>query len=100
MFNRDNAIGIMLLGACAVVASILLYAIFTGEQLRVDLPPYISWPLGIVFVGLILYGLFSSFRDRRSGGGGHSWPNPQTGNKTLGDRLRDWRKRDDDSSAR
>ena len=100
MFNRDNAIGIMLLGACAVVASILLYAIFTGEQLRIDLPAYISWPLGILFVGLVLYGLFGNFRDRRSTGGGRAWPDPQTGTKTLRDRLRDRRNRDRDSSAR
>ena len=100
MFNRDNAIGIMLLGACTVVAVILMYAIVTGEQLRVDFPPYISWPLGIAFVGLILYGLFSNFRDRRSSGRGHSWPNPQTGDKTLGDRFRDWRKKDSDSFGR
>ena len=98
MFNRDNAIGIMLLGACAVVAAILLYAIVTGQQLRVDLPPYVSWPLGIIFVGLILYGLFGNFRDRRSGGG-RSWPDPQTGNKTLTDRFRDWRKKDGGSST-
>lgn len=88
MFNRDNAIGFLLLGFCAVVAAILLYSIATGERMRLDLPSWATWALGIGFVGLLIYGMVSNFRSRRSSGGGRAWPDPQSGERSLWDRIR------------
>lgn len=88
MFNRENAVGILLLLVCGGVAVVLLYAIGTGERIRLDLPAWISWPLGITFIGLLLYGMFSNFRSRRSSGGGHAWPDPQSGERSLWDKIR------------
>lgn len=95
MFRRENAIGILLLAACGVVAVILIYAIATGQQLRVDLPPAIAWPLGIAFVGLVLYGLWENYRTRKGSDSGPAWPDPRAGQKGLGDTLRDRTRRDD-----
>jgi|GEM_PF-1402020 len=94
MFKRENTIGLLLLLFCVVVGAVMVRAIITGEQPEVDLPPYVSWPLGIAFVGMLFYGMFVNFRDRRSGGDGPAWPNPQSGRKSLWDRWRD-RKNDD-----
>lgn len=89
MFNRDNAIGFLLLGFCVVLAAIMLRYIAIGETPRFDLPQPWSGILGILFVGLLLYG----FRDQirrfmRGDDSSPRWPNPGTGRKSLWDRLR------------
>jgi hypothetical protein len=88
MFNRDNAVGIVFLALCAVVAGIMLYSIGTGNRIRLDVPPAVSGGLTILFIGLIIYGMTRNFRSRRQGGGGRAWPDPRTGNRSLWDRLR------------
>jgi heme A synthase len=90
MFNRDNAIGILLLALCTVVAGIMIYYISIGERPSLSVPPAVAWILGIVFVGLLLYGFVQGglFRRLRGGQGGPQWPDPNTGRKSLWDRLR------------
>jgi hypothetical protein len=88
MFNRENAFGLIFLGLCAVVAGVLLYAIVTGNQLRLDVPPAVGWGLTILVIGLIVFGMTRNVRGRRQRGGGRSWPDPQTGGRTLWDRIR------------
>jgi hypothetical protein len=90
MFNRDNAVGFLLLGFCAVVAAIMIYYIAIGERPTFDLPPALSIGLGVVFVGLLIYGFTqgSLFRRLRGGQRGRQWPDPGTGSKSLWDRLR------------
>lgn len=95
MFRRENLVGILLLGLMAVIAGVLVRAIVTGERPTVDLPAWAVWPLGALFVSGILYGIFRQFADRRSSGGGHAWPDPLTGEKTLRDRM-PGRRQDDD----
>jgi hypothetical protein len=95
MFRRENAIGILLLGLCVLVGSVMVRAIVTGEIPSVNLPAWAAWPLGAIFIGGLAYGFIRQFRDRRSGGGGHAWPDPMTGEKTLRDRLPNRRKDDD-----
>lgn len=87
MFNRDNAIGFIMLGACAVVAVIMLIAIQTGERPELNLNPVVSIGIGIAFFGLVLFGMF---RNRVPRGSSPQWPNPQAGRrrKSLWDRLR------------
>lgn len=87
MFRRENLVGILLLGLMAIVAVVMIIAIVTGERPTVDLPVWVVWPLGAIFIGGILFGIFRQFADRRSSGGGHAWPDPQTGEKTLRDRI-------------
>ena len=41
MFRRENAIGILLLGACAVVAAILQRGIDHGEFRPIDIDPMV-----------------------------------------------------------
>ena len=91
MFNdRDNLIGVLFLVGIGALAAILLRAIATGERLRLDLDPAVSTVLAVLFFGLILFGMgragmFSRFFGRR---GGRQWPDPQTGSKSLWDRIR------------
>jgi hypothetical protein len=90
MFGRDNLIGMLLLLFCGVVVVILLWSIATGEQLSVNVPPVVGWIIGILFIGGIIYGFTqgSLFRRLRGGQGGRQWPDPNTGRKSLWDRLR------------
>lgn len=88
MLRRENLIGLLLLLFCAVAGAVMVRAIITGERPEVDLPPMVSWPLGIAFVGLLLFGMLNNFRDRRSGGDGPAWPDPRSGQKSLWDRIR------------
>ena len=90
MFNRDNAIGILLLAFCAVVAGIMVYYIAIDERPNLSLPPAVSIVLGAVFIGALLYGFTqgSLFRRLRGGQRGPQWPDPQTGQKSWWDRLR------------
>lgn len=86
--SRDNLVGFVLLGVCAVMALVLVIAIISGERPRLSLNPVVSTVLGIGFFGLILFGMVGG---RRRGGGGYGqrqWPDPQTGKKSLWDRLR------------
>ena len=69
MFNRDNAIGFLLLGFCAVVAGIMIWYIAIGETPSVDVPPAVSFAIGIVFIGLMIYGFLQSSLGRRLRGG-------------------------------
>ena len=100
MFRRENLIGILLLGLMAVVGAVMVRAIVTGEIPTVDLPGWLVWPLGAIFVGGILFGVFRQFADRRSSGGGHAWPDPLTGEKTLRERLPRRGRDGDDEAAR
>lgn len=90
MFNRENAIGFLLLGFCAVVAGIMGYYIIVGGRPTVDLPPALSFLIGALFFGLLLFGFIRSpfFQRLRGGQGGRQWPDPGTGQKSLWDRLR------------
>lgn len=90
MFNRDNAIGTLLLGTCAVIAGIMVYYIIVGEQPTVDLPPALAFLVGALFFGLLIFGFIRSplVRRLRGGQGGRQWPDPGTGEKSLWDRLR------------
>ena len=97
MFRRENIVGILLLGLCVIIGAVMVQAIITGERPNVNLPGWLVWPLGAIFIGGIAYGFLRQFLDRRSsGGGGHAWPDPMTGEKTLRDRL-PGRKQDADS---
>ncbi len=90
MFNRDNAIGFLLLGFCTVVAGFMVYYIVTGERPTDDLPPALGIAVGALFFGLLIYGFIRSplFQRLRGGQGGQQWPDPGTGQKSLWDRLR------------
>lgn len=97
MFRRENAIGILLLGLCVVVGVVMVQAIVTGETPDPNVPGWLVWPLGVIFFGGLAYGIFRQFRDWRSSGSGHAWPDPMTGEKTLRDRLPGRRKDDVDN---
>ena len=86
MFDRENIVGVVLLGVCLVLAGVLLYAIGSGEQLRISVPGWLGLVLTVVFLGLLIYGFVSSGGfGRFRGGGGREWPDPQTA------RWRRWR---------
>jgi hypothetical protein len=88
MLNRDNAVGFILLGICAVIALVMIGSIVSGERIRLSINPVLGTILGVGFIGLILFGMFSG---RRGGGGPmgqRQWPDPQTGRRSWWDRLR------------
>lgn len=85
MFNRDNIVGFLLLGVCAVVAAVLLSAIASGERLRIDVPGWFGVVLAVAFFGLIIFGFVSSGGFgrlfRRGGQRGPQWPHPEAGRR-------------------
>lgn len=86
MFDRENALGFVLLGLCAVAAGVMIYSLATETPLRYTGPAWLTWVLGILFIGGIFYGLFSSrWRGRGRGfSGERQWPDPQTGRQRGG----------------
>lgn len=82
MFDRENAVGFLLLGLCAVVGGVLLYSIATGTRLRYTGPAWLAYLIGAAFIGALIYGFVSSRRGRGGpvgGNGGPQWPDPQAG---------------------
>ncbi|MGH2533291.1 MAG: hypothetical protein ACRDJW_13410 [Thermomicrobiales bacterium] len=72
MFDRENIIGLLLLGLCLVVGGMMVYAIATGTRFRYTGPEWLVWVLLVVFAGGILFGLVA-------GRGGRRWPDPLSG---------------------
>ena len=50
VFNRENAIGLVLLLLCGVVALVLLFSIATGTRFRFDGPSWLGTALVILFI--------------------------------------------------
>jgi drug/metabolite transporter (DMT)-like permease len=86
MFNdRENFIGALLLIVCVIVGGVLIWQIATGERLRYTGPVWLAWLLFAVFLGGVLYGLYANLVRSR---GTNQWPDPNTGRRTIWDRLR------------
>lgn len=83
MFDRENAVGFLLLGLCVVIGGVMVYAIATGTQLRYTGPTWLGWVLAAIFIGAIAYGFLS----RRGRGSGPHWPDPQTGRRAWWRRI-------------
>jgi hypothetical protein len=64
VFNRENAIGLVLLVLCAAVALVLLYGIATGTRFRFEGPSWLGTALMILFIGATGY-LFVTRPGRR-----------------------------------
>ena len=64
MFGRENAIGIVLLALCAVVAGAFIYSIGTGERFRWTGPTWVGPVLFILFLAASVYSLANQFRGR------------------------------------
>ena len=56
VFNRENAIGLVLLLLCAVVALVLLFSIATGTRFRFEGPSWVGTALVILFIAGTIYG--------------------------------------------
>ncbi len=85
MFDRENAIGLLLLGLCVAVGGVLVFGIGSGTRFRFTGPDWLGWVLMIAFLGAALFGFRS--------GPGRRWPHPQAGRG--GRRLRwPWSRRD------
>gem|GEM_PF-2183263 len=98
MFNdRENLIGVVLVGLCAVVGGVLVWQIVTGERLTYNGPGWLVWVLLLVFVGGSLYGLLSGGLRRM--GRGRQWPDPQTGRTDGRPWWRRWFGRDDSNTS-
>lgn len=74
--DKENLIGALLLGLCAVVAGVLVWQIVTGERLSYNGPRWLVWILLAIFLGGSVFGLL---RGRIGRGSGPQWPDPQTG---------------------
>ena len=88
MFDRENLVGVLFLGLCAVLSGVLLYSIGTGTRFEFRGPPVVGMLLAVLFFGGILYGLLS--------GRGRRWPNPMTGDHRWWHRLWPWSRHRDD----
>lgn len=65
MFDRENAIGVILLLFCAAVAAVLLYSIGTGTRFRFTGPSWVGTALMILFIGAVVAGFFMRPGTRR-----------------------------------
>ena len=83
MFDRENAIGFVLLGLCAVIGGVLVYGIVTGTSVRFSGPGWLGIVLMILFIGGAIYGAVTAPR---------RWPHPLAGRG----RWRWWRRKGDD----
>jgi hypothetical protein len=90
MFSRENWVGVLLLGVCAVVAIALLIEIFTDTTFEYTGPGWVS--VGISIVGIVLIGIMSwrawGGRMRRWRGGGAGgpagWPHNDVPGRQIG----------------
>ncbi len=86
--DKNNLIGVLLLGLCAVAGGALIWEIVTGNQLRYNGPGWLTTVLGLLFFAGIIYGLYQGFSGRRRSGGATQWPDPNAGRKSWWNRLR------------
>lgn len=91
MFSRENWVGALLLGVCAVVAIALLIEIFTDTTFEYTGPQWVA--VGISIVGVVLIGVMSwrawGGRMRRWRGGGGAggpagWPHNDVPGRQVG----------------
>ncbi len=73
VFDREDVIGLLLLGLCVVVGVVLVFGIVTGTRWEYRGPGWLGWVLTILFVGGLIYGFVT-----RPGG---RWPDPRTGRR-------------------
>jgi hypothetical protein len=59
MFNRDSAIGIVLLILCGAVAVAMLYSLATGSRFRFEGPVWLGPALALLFTGAAIWGFFT-----------------------------------------
>ena len=97
MFKGENLIGVLLAGLCLIAGGIMIWAMVTDRELTYNGPSWLPWILMVVILGGSLWGMAQRFRGRGSGGGGTQWPNPNTGQKSLLDRVRG--RKDDPTSG-
>jgi hypothetical protein len=84
VFEREDLIGLLLLGLCVAAGGVLVYSIVLDKPLRYTGPSWLAVALMVLFLGGVIYGLVTSARGR--------WPDPLTG---RGRRWRwPWRRRD------
>lgn len=88
MFKGDNLIGVLLAGLCLIVAGIMIWAMATGREFTYSGPSWLPWILLIVILGGSIWGIAQRFRGGITGGSGNQWPNPNSGRKSLLDRIR------------
>lgn len=88
MFKDGGFIGVLLAGLCVVVAGIMIWAMVTDRELTYNGPSWLPWILMVVILGGSIWGMAQRFRGGVSGGSGNQWPNPNSGRRTLLDRLR------------
>jgi len=83
MFDRDDIVGLALLGFCVVVGGVLVYGIVTGTRFRYDGPGWLGIVLAVLFLGGTIYGIVVA--------SGRRWPDPLTG---RGRRWWPWSRKD------
>ncbi len=91
MFNRDNAVGLVFLAACAMSAGIMLYYIAIGERPNIDFGPAGGTIAIIIFGAILVFGFLRSPLGRRlrGGRGERQWPDPAAGKKSPWERRED-----------
>jgi hypothetical protein len=85
--DKENIIGVLLLGLCTIVGGVLVWQIVTGERIHYDGPAWLGWTLLVLFIGASVFGLSRGGIFRRWSG--RQWPDPMTGQSTQ----RPWWKR-------
>src|SRR5829696_7300219 len=80
MFQRENAVGLLLLGVCTFMVGLLIYSIATDTSFEYTGPRWVLTVLSILFIVGIFYGLFRGVRSGQRPGHGR-WPDPMTGRK-------------------
>ena len=88
MFKDGGFIGVLLVGLCLIAAAIMIWSTVTDTELTYNGPQWLIWILFIVIFGGSIFGMVRGYRMRKESGGGTQWPNPNTGQRSLLDRIR------------
>lgn len=97
MFSRENWVGLLLLGVCAVVAIALLIEIFTDTTFDYTGPGWIATGIslaGIALIAIMSWRAWGNRLRRWRGGGSGNWPHDDVRGRQTG-----WPRRNGSSEA-
>lgn len=79
--DKDNLIGLALVGICLAAGGVMVWSITTGQELVYNGPAWLAIVIGVLFMMAIVYGLVQNVRRGRESDGTPQWPDPSSGRR-------------------